>query len=374
MQTQNFHADSISSLETQLQAHTAADFSPTLAFVFTSITHDMDLISALFTKYSIQLVGCTTSGEFVNEQVSDKAMAVLLLDMQPENFAIYLVEDQNTMLAAKNTAQKIKEKFEDAALLVFSGGLDTNGDDIIKGVQQVANFPLYGGLAGDDFKMKDTYVFTNTKKTNKGLLFLAIDKQKIDVTGLATSGWKAVGTPKIATRAEGNILYTIDDQPALDVFLKYFDIPAPADRRKDIVSEVGMKYPLQLQRDGYTTLRAPLMATDEGALILAGEIPQGSSMFFSMPPDFDVIDQSVENLGSLKENFPKADAMILVSCAARQNALGPMIEGELEGIQKLWNAPLIGFFSYGEIGTMNGASVCDLHNETVSLILLKEKE
>lgn len=373
MQAKNFHADSVSSLENQLQKYTAADFSPTLAFVFASISHDLDEISNLFDKYDIKLVGCTTSGEFVNEEVSDKAMSILLLDMKKENFFIHFSEEKDTVLAAKNATLEAKETFQNPALIVFSGGISTNGDDIIKGVSEIGNYPLFGGLAGDDFKMQSTFVFTNNKKSDKALLFLVIDKEKVDIAGLATSGWKAVGTPKIATKAEGNILYTIDNEPALDVFLKYFDIPAPTDRRKDIVSEVGMKYPLQVQRDGYTTLRAPLMANDDGALILAGEIPQGSSMFFSMPPDFDVIDQSVEDLGSLKNTFPEADAIVLVSCAARQNALGPMIEGELEGIQKLWNAPLIGFFSYGEIGTMNGASVCDLHNETVSLIVLKEK-
>ena len=373
MQAKNFHADSVSSLENQLQEQTAADFSPTLAFVFASVSHDIDAISNLFDKYDIQLVGCTTSGEFVNEEVSDEAIAVLLLDMKEENFSVHIAEEEDTVLAAKNATLAAKEKFENPALIVFSGGLATNGDDIIKGVNEVGNYPLFGGLAGDDFKMQASYVFTNNKKSDKALLFLAIDKEKVTVAGLATSGWKAVGTPKIATKAEGNILYTIDDEPALDVFLKYFDIPAPADRRKDVVAEVGMKYPLQLQRDGYTTLRAPLMANDDGALILAGEVPQGSSMLFSMPPDFDVIDQSVEDLGSLKDSFPEADAMVLVSCIARHLALGPMIEGELEGLQKLWNAPLIGFFSYGEIGTLNGTTVCDLHNETVSLILLKEK-
>lgn len=373
MQVKNFHADSVSSLENQLQKHTAADFSPTLAFVFASVAQDIDAISNLFDKYDIQLVGCTTSGEFVNEQVSNQEMAILLLDMKKENFSVYVAEEEDTILAAKNAALDAKNKFENPALIVFSGGLATNGDNIIKGVNEVGNYPLFGGLAGDDFKMQATYIFTNNKKSDKALLFLAIDKENVTVEGLATSGWKAVGTPKIATKAEGNILYTIDNEPALDVFLKYFDIPTPADRRKDIVAEVGIKYPLQIQRDGYTTLRAPLMANDDGALILAGEVPQGASMFFSMPPDFDVIDQSVEDLGTLKEEFPEADAIVLVSCGARQAALGPMIEGELEGLQKLWNAPLVGFFSYGEIGTMNGASVCDLHNETVSLILLKEK-
>ena len=35
-------------------------------------------------------------------------------------------------------------------------------------------------------------------------------------------------------------------------------------------------------------------------------------------------------------------------------------------------APMIGFFSYGEIGNVKGGA-CDFHNETCSLVLLKER-
>ncbi len=373
MQAINFRTDSISSLENQLDKHTTTNFNPTLAFVFASVSYDIDALSGLFDKHEIQLVGCTTAGEIINDEMSDETIVVLLLDMKKEHFFIHIADEEDTFLAAKNATLKANEKFDNPSLIVFSSGLSINGDDIIRGVNEIGTYPLFGGMAGDDFKMKSSYSFTNNKKMDKALLFLIIDQNNIEINGLATSGWKPVGTKKIATKTKGNILYTIDDKPALDVFLEYFDIPIPNDHRKDIIAEVGAKYPLHLQKDGYTTLRAPLMATDEGALILAGEVIQGTSMFFSMPPDFEIIGQCVKDIGTLKESFPETDAVILVSCGARHLALGPMIEGELEGLRELWNAPLTGFFSYGEIGAAKGTTICDLHNETVSLILLKEK-
>lgn len=373
MQALNFHSGSIQDLEKNLEKHTVGSFSPTLAFVFSSVAHSVDKITDVFKKHHIALVGCTTAGEFVNDEVSQEGISTMLLDMDKSYYRVFLEKGANTKELAEQATKKAISHFNDPALIVLSSGLAVNGDDIITGVNQVGRFPLFGGLAGDDFKMQGSYVFTENDKSDNALLFLAVDSEKMLVTGLATSGWKAVGTPKIATKAEGNILYTIDDEPALDVFLKYFKLPVPTDRKKDVIAEVGMKYPLQIERDGYKTLRAPLMANDDGALVLAGEIPQGASMYFSMPPDFDVIDQSVEDLASLKDEVPHADAMVLVSCIARHLALGPMIGGELNGLHELWKAPLVGFFSYGEIGTINGASVCDLHNETVSLILFKEK-
>ena len=56
---------------------------------------------------------------------------------------------------------------------------------------------------------------------------------------------------------------------------------------------------------------------------------------------------------------------------ARHLALGPMISQEIALVTKKWNAPIIGFFTYGEIGTNN--KKCDFYNQTYSLVQLTEK-
>ena len=53
-------------------------------------------------------------------------------------------------------------------------------------------------------------------------------------------------------------------------------------------------------------------------------------------------------------------------------AYEPMIEDEIEGIYNHWNAPMVGFFTYGEIGNTH-SNPCQFHNETCSLIVLKER-
>jgi hypothetical protein len=47
-----------------------------------------------------------------------------------------------------------------------------------------------------------------------------------------------------------------------------------------------------------------------------------------------------------------------------------MIAEEISAASDLWNAPLIGFFSYGEIGH-NLAGTCDFYNETLSLVSIE---
>ena len=55
---------------------------------------------------------------------------------------------------------------------------------------------------------------------------------------------------------------------------------------------------------------------------------------------------------------------------ARHNALGPTISEEIEDAWQKWNVPLVGFFTYGEIGSSYNA-VCNFHNETFTLVSVK---
>ena len=70
-------------------------------------------------------------------------------------------------------------------------------------------------MAGDDYTFSQQYVFTNDKESNRGMVVLAFDEDKIKIKGRATCGWKAVGTEKTVTKSEGNHVFTVDNIPAL---------------------------------------------------------------------------------------------------------------------------------------------------------------
>ena len=170
------------------------------------------------------------------------------------------------------------------------------------------------------------------------------------------------------------MVYTIDGEPALDVFIKYLGLPEAMDPRKDVVNHIAVQFPLHVFRtDGHAVVRTPLTGNaDNRSLTFAGAVAQGSKAKFCVPPSFDVIETTIERGNQLKIQHPDADAVILFSCKARHTALGPMIEEEVAGIQRLWDAPLIGFFSYGEIGPINNR-VCEFHNQTCSLVTIRKR-
>jgi hypothetical protein len=91
---------------------------------------------------------------------------------------------------------------------------------------------------------------------------------------------------------------------------------------------------------------------------------------FSSSFGHEIIEKSVEDLTSWHRQHPRADLIILFSCMARHHVSGPMVAEEITAASDLWNAPLIGLFSYGEIGH-NSTGACDFYNETLSLVSIE---
>ncbi|MBL0255315.1 MAG: hypothetical protein IPQ27_10305 [Chitinophagaceae bacterium] len=69
--------------------------------------------------------------------------------------------------------------------------------------------------------LEETFVFTKGKNRNNALVALIIDENKIDVRGIATCGWNAIGTTKTVTKSEVILSIGLTIKPALDVLLNF---------------------------------------------------------------------------------------------------------------------------------------------------------
>ncbi len=197
----------------------------------------------------------------------------------------------------------------------------------------------------------------------------------MEVNGIATCGWKPIGTTKTITKSKGNIVYTIDDKPALDMIIKYLGVDYNFDSGKEIVTQIGAYYPLQLERENVApVIRTAMLANREDrSLICAGNVPQGSKVKFSLPPDFDAIETVIEECNELKdEHQQEADALIMFSCISRHLSFGILMSEEISQVHNVWNAPMVGFFTYGEFGKSKTGKH-EFHNNTCCLVALKEK-
>lgn len=366
-------------IQVALKESLSDGFKPTLAIVFISIKQDREAICSILHKEGIQIFGSTTSGEFISSEISEGGIAIMLLDINPNYFKIAFQDTGSSSVfeTAKQFGDDGKKVFLNPAFIIASGWLHTDGEDIIKGIEAGlgGEAPIFGGMAGDDLALREPVVFTYDKSSTTGLVAIIIDQDKIDITGIATCGWKPIGITKTVTRSTGNIVYTIDGQPALDLVIKYLGLNIDNESGENMVVNLGAYYPLQLERENAPpVMRTAMLGNKEDrSLICAGTVPQGSKVRFSLPPDFDAIDTVIDECTSLKTDEHRgADAVIMFSCISRYLSFGVMTSDEIERVVNVWNAPFIGFFCYGEFGKSK-AGKHEFHNNTCCVVALKEK-
>jgi hypothetical protein len=376
MKAKSIKGKSAAEIKSALQQSMADGFKPSLAIVFLSVNQDRNAICELLDEYKIDVCGTTTNGEFIDEDYQQGTIAILLLDISKEYYFIQFAE-LNGVDDRRITASLAKEavsKFQNPAFLINASNLQTDIEEMLSGFTEVVddNANIAGGMAGDDHSFTEQYVFTKGKASNRGVISLVLDQDKIIVKSRATHGWKAVGTEKTITESKGNRVYTIDHTPALDLCLKYSGLSI--DHPK-LEFELAMNFPLQLQRENGVSVMRPAfkISWEDHSFLTAGKLPTGTKVRFSLPPDFDVIEDVIEENKSMREEeMSEADALIVYNCGGRMISFGPLISEEIKGMQNVWNVPLAGMFSNAEIGKTKNGKVA-LHNLTTCWVVLKEK-
>lgn len=378
MKAKSIKGKSPEEIKRALEQSMADGFSPTLAIVFLSVSQDRNAICRILDEAGIAVFGSTTNGEFIDEVAEKGSVAMLLLDIKKEHFRIHCADFQSNSYreTSKSIAQKAKQEFEQVAFLLAISNPATDGEEVLLGLEDVIGEQVnaFGGGAGDDYAFKETWVFSNDWESPKGMVAVAIDESKVKIKGIATCGWKAVGTEKVVTKSEGNHVLTIDNEPALDITTKYGGLENISPENKDAWMEIAANFPLQLQREKGDPVMRPGLVIDwsDRSFYCSGSVPQGSKVRFSVPPDWDVMDKVVKGVQKLKETeMPEADALVVFSCAGRILCLGPLMQEELEGISKVWNVPMAGMFSNAELARATGGNL-EMHNITTCCVALKE--
>lgn len=379
MKAKSIKGISLEEIKAALANCMADGFKPTLAFVFLSIQHSTEALCTLLDDQGIAVFGATTSAEFTEEGVETEGIAIMLLDINPAYFKIVLKDFGNDSVyeTASHIGKVGMNTFVHPAFIMSAANFTIHNDDeVIKGIVDKAGEDVFivGGMAGEPVNFSG-FVFTNDASSSNGLISLILDQDKISLKGMAVSGWKSMGTEKVITKCEGSWIYTIDNLPAADVFKKYLGDDIFSSIASGEVMKTNMFYPLQFERPGGSPLMIPFVSSNstEKSVMIPGIAIEGSAFRFSVPPDFDVIETVIESSRKIKEEeMSEADALVVFSCIARLDSLGPMAAIELEGLAGTWGKPMSGFFSLGEFGRIaNGKS--EFHGATVSWVALKEK-
>jgi hypothetical protein len=260
---------------------------PTLALIFSSVALDIRSLASVCSTLPFPVIGCSSAGEICTGRehpISELSATGFLCDMDLESFEVRIFhrdegssEDIGRAIGAWGSTSFTRPGF-----ILLVSGLTNDGEALMQGIHEVCEEPPFiaGALAGDDGRHEETLVFFNEVWSSDGVVAIALDQDRFDLHTLITGGWQGVGAHKQITRSNKNRVYAIDHRPVFDVYREYLQI-----RDEDIPS-LTVSFPLIITReDGAEIIRTPLSVDrEEGALIFAGSVPQGSRVRFASSP------------------------------------------------------------------------------------------
>lgn len=318
------------------------------------------------------IVGCSSSGSVADTRISDDDIVVTAVTLEKGWIRLLSApatpgEDLQALAAGM-----MKQLNDDELRHVFvlSDGLSVNGSDLASGLNS-AGIPVTGGLAGDGTRFNSTWVMADAPAAQNFVAIIGLFGP-IDVISGCVAGWSEFGAERLVTRSRGNVVYEIDNKPALTIYTKYL-----GEMAKDLPSS-GLRFPLSIRptEQDLPVIRT-LLAVDAAAesLTFAGDVPQGS-LCRLMKTDVDaLIDASGMAANEAKSGANgKPSLCLVVSCVGRRLVLGQLTEEELDIVRERLGpaAAITGLYSYGELAPFSDVLQCQLHNQTMTLTTLTE--
>ncbi len=251
------------------------------------------------------------------------------------------------------------------AVICFTDGLSTNGEEFLKGLGSLLpNVVLAGGMAADNGLLEETFIFTNNFFTSSGCVGVALSSSALHIDTRYSFDWTPIGIHLEVTKSVKHRVYEIEGMNVIDVYAKYFGYELARQ-----LPNIGVEFPLIFEKDGVQVGRAVLAKHSDGSLTFAGNIEEGTKVRFGVGSVEKILQSSHYNIHKMVNELSyKTEATFIYSCMARRRFMDKDITQELEILNKI--GTVSGFFTYGEFYCKNGKN--QLLNETMTLLTLSE--
>ena len=130
MKTKSIKGTSPEEIQTSLQESMADGFKPSLAIVFISIKQDRNAICEILREQSIDIIGATSCGEFINGYQDQGSIAILLMNLQRDYYSVLFEDGTTTTIAeiAKKLSLNARQSFKKPAFILLSTGMSKKRD------------------------------------------------------------------------------------------------------------------------------------------------------------------------------------------------------------------------------------------------------
>jgi hypothetical protein len=324
------------------------------------------------------ITGCSTAGEINGTKVTDNSVVLSAISFASTKLLFHSVALGEGIGSFEAGAGLVK-KFEPDGLkhiFILSDGLSVNGTELVTGIRSVLpkGVNVTGGLAGDGADFKQTWVVQNNGLASMNIITaIGFYGDAIQIGYGSMGGWDSFGIERRVTRSVKNVLYEIDNLPALALYKSFL-----GEKASELPAS-GLLFPLSIRSEhNNEPLVRTILAIDEAAqsLTFAGDIPEGAFVKLMKANVNRLIEGAAGaaeiSIKPLKGEEPSF--AILISCVGRKLVLKQLVEEEVEAVSELLGGKTLitGFYSYGELAPFLQDARCELHNQTMTITAFSE--
>jgi hypothetical protein len=358
---------------------------PSFGFVFAS--PDLDLSAAVTeVKRALgcnDILGATTAGEFTERGRIDKGLVVMLVASDGTHHRVDFgrgLKSEHERIAGQFASAATEMKTAARAsgcrhltTILLTDGLAGTGEELVHQMfeRSTSVAQIVGGAAGDAGRFKETLVAAGRDCANDAAAVIHVFDSNPWGVGV-NHGLRPTTKPMRVTRSEGNVLYTIEGQPAFEAYKRHAaerGITLTRDTAPPymIANELGVHFFSSLSR-----ARAPLSVGGDGSLSCAAPVPEGSfvSILDGEPSSMIAAARSAAEEARERLGRTKPAGVLLFDCVCRGMILKDEFAQEIDAVRSVFgDVPVAGFLTYGEIAQYAGR-LEGWHNTTAVVVAI----
>jgi len=216
----------------------------------------------------------------------------------------------------------------------------------------------YASDFGGEFFMGSQYFNSSVTSDNLNMLFMKTrDCKKINFAYAFESSWSPIAKPAVCTKAEGNVVFEIDNIPALEYFKTYL-----GDNFMDTLDITGYKYSLiaKLGGDnGKYVVKTPGVFDNAGggvSFFPGGDMAGLKIQLVQLGRD-ELLESATRAAKKAKEALGNysPELVLVFSCHLRKRVLHSRTGEEIARVREVFgdNVPIAGFYCAGEYAPLH---------------------
>jgi small ligand-binding sensory domain FIST len=321
------------------------------------------------------VIGCTAEGVIGGgRELEDGSALVVWVARLPgasvRAFALDLIELSNGYGV---TGWPDLDQAERPNVLLLADPFSFPADSFVRRLnEEQPEVRVMGGMASGGDSPEQHRLLLGDQALESGAVGVAISGP-VEVRTVVSQGCRPICSPFTVTRCDGNVVYELGGQPALDRLRELIVRSGPADQallmRGIQMGRVIDEHKMSFGRGDF--LIRSLIGVDEssGSIAISDRVELGQTLQFHVR---DAASAS-EDLELLLAPVPGWDprGVLLFSCNGRGRQLFSEPDHDAARVAKRTaDAPMAGFFAQGELGPVGGHNF--LHGFTASMALFCE--